>query len=86
MRQTETQAAAGGRSGVIFGLRLYETDYRSDSYKNAANKENSATSEKTEKKTHLPDLRQNQKKPSTGNGFSSKEADYQRLTTAEIGK
>ena len=41
----------GVGAGVIFkGSGFYETDYRSDSYKNAANKENSAASEKTEKK------------------------------------
>jgi putative FmdB family regulatory protein len=41
----------GAGAGVIFkGSGFYETDYRSESYKNAAKKETGAGSEKNEKK------------------------------------
>ena len=41
----------GTGAGVIFkGSGFYETDYRSESYKNAAKKESSTGSEKSEKK------------------------------------
>jgi putative FmdB family regulatory protein len=41
----------GTGAGVIFkGSGFYETDYRSESYKNAAKKESGISSEKSEKK------------------------------------
>lgn len=41
----------GTGAGVIFkGSGFYETDYRSESYKNAAKKDNQAGDKKTEKK------------------------------------
>ena len=64
----------GAGAGVIFkGSGFYQTDYRSDSYKKAAEKDKPAAESKSETKSESkPEAKSSDAKPSSDSGKSEK--------------
>jgi len=63
----------GVGAGIIFrGSGFYETDYRSESYKKAADKEKNATSKDTEKNVTTAESKETKSSEKIGAGKSEK--------------